>query len=91
MFMGKLDTFWLCASIKKWQRHPCSSQLAFFSPAKHYNDIGWALGAAASASRLHRVGRGFESLSAHHFFKDFQSFSPSYKKCMNFDANKLQK
>src|SRR6516225_8570789 len=27
----------------------------------------WALGAVASASRLHRVGRGFESLSAHHF------------------------
>ena len=25
-----------------------------------------ALGAAVSASRLHRVGRGFESLSAHH-------------------------
>ena len=25
-----------------------------------------ALGAVASASRLHRVGRGFESLSAHH-------------------------
>jgi hypothetical protein len=28
--------------------------------------ILWALGAVASASRLHRVGRGFESLSAHH-------------------------
>src|SRR5881296_3925552 len=27
---------------------------------------GRALGAVASASRLHRVGRGFESLSAHH-------------------------
>ena len=27
---------------------------------------GWALGAVVSASRLHRVGRGFESLSAHH-------------------------
>src|SRR5262245_56203740 len=25
----------------------------------------WALGAVVSASRLHRVGRGFESLSAH--------------------------
>lgn len=25
-----------------------------------------ALGAVASAARLHRVGRGFESLSAHH-------------------------
>src|SRR5262249_483812 len=25
------------------------------------------LGAVVSASRLHRVGRGFESLSAHHF------------------------
>ena len=29
---------------------------------------GWALGAAVSASRLHRVGRGFESLSAHHLW-----------------------
>ena len=27
---------------------------------------GGALGAVVSASRLHRVGRGFESLSAHH-------------------------
>jgi hypothetical protein len=27
---------------------------------------GWALGAAVSASALHAVGRGFESLSAHH-------------------------
>ena len=33
---------------------------------------GWALGAVVSASRLHRVGRGFESLSAHH---------PFYEKC----------
>ena len=29
---------------------------------------GWAFGAVASASRLHRVGRGFESLNAHHSF-----------------------
>jgi hypothetical protein len=37
---------------------------------------GWALGAVVSASRLHRVGRGFESLSAHH---------PFYEKC-GFDC-----
>src|SRR6185437_12924209 len=29
-----------------------------------YRVRGWALGAVVSASRLHRVGRGFESLSA---------------------------
>ena len=28
---------------------------------------GWAIGAVASASALHAVGRGFESLIAHHF------------------------
>jgi hypothetical protein len=38
-----------------------------------YLRADWAIGAAASASRLHRVGRGFESLIAHHFL------------CMNFD------
>src|SRR6185503_12315288 len=31
--------------------------------------ILWAIGAAASASALHAVGRGFESLIAHHFFR----------------------
>ena len=30
--------------------------------------LGWANGAVASAAVLHTVGRGFESLFAHHFF-----------------------
>ena len=29
--------------------------------------IEWAIGAVASAAVLHTVGRGFESLIAHHF------------------------
>ena len=29
--------------------------------------LGWANGAVASAAVLHTVGRGFESLFAHHF------------------------
>ena len=36
--------------------------------------LGWANGAVASAAVLHTVGRGFESLFAHHFFKN----SPTY-------------
>ena len=32
------------------------------------NPLGWANGAVASAAVLHTVGRGFESLFAHHFF-----------------------
>ena len=32
--------------------------------------LGWANGAVASAAVLHTVGRGFESLFAHHFFKE---------------------
>ncbi|SVA49836.1 uncharacterized protein METZ01_LOCUS102690, partial [marine metagenome] len=32
--------------------------------AEHFS--GWANGAAASAAVLHTVGRGFESLFAHH-------------------------
>ena len=31
-----------------------------------------AIGAVASASALHAVGRGFESLIAHHFFHPFR-------------------
>ena len=30
----------------------------------------WAFGTAVSATRLHRVGRGFESLNAHHLLKN---------------------
>ncbi len=30
--------------------------------------FGWANGAVASAAALHAVGRGFESLFAHHLF-----------------------
>ena len=39
--------------------------------------LGWANGAVASAAVLHTVGRGFESLFAHHFFfkkATFQNF-----------------
>ena len=31
--------------------------------------LGWANGAVASAAVLHTVGRGFESLFAHHFLR----------------------
>ena len=40
-------------------------------PTKLNNN--WALGAVVSASRLHRVGRGFESLSAHHLSRGMET------------------
>ena len=43
--------------------YACSTAELFHSAVLQF----WALGAVVSASRLHRVGRGFESLSAHHF------------------------
>ena len=37
----------------------------------------WASGAAVSAAALHAVGRGFESLLAHHFWKPATSGTPT--------------
>ena len=43
-----------------------------------YGRRGWALGAVASATALHAAGRGFESLSAHHFLPSASVTFPSY-------------
>src|SRR6185503_18628478 len=37
-----------------------------YAPESPTMKFGWAIGAVASASALHAVGRGFESLIAHH-------------------------
>ena len=54
------------------------------------NPLGWANGAVASAAVLHTVGRGFESLFAHHFFflkSYFSNFSEvAFSPCSQFVA-----
>ena len=40
--------------------------------------LGWANGAVASAAVLHTVGRGFESLIAHHFPSPVQLVSSGF-------------
>jgi hypothetical protein len=60
-FFTRESAFWRCLFEK----------VSFYSDlflSSRYFRICWALGAVVSASRLHRVGRGFESLSAHQPF-----------------------
>jgi hypothetical protein len=57
----------ISARIRRFADGQTPPPVVFMIASKVRGSPRWALGAVASASRLHRVGRGFESLSAHHF------------------------